>query len=84
MKVWIVFVYVRAAKKLLFRYIDSQWAREKAASDRKTELEQSFAAFGCFSTRLHGSDLRRKRCRYRDFKRGSKINSDGSESKQYG
>lgn len=53
MKVYTVFVRVRCAHPnwqpiLIARYIDSQWAVEASAQERKRELENSFSAFGCF------------------------------------
>lgn len=55
MKIYSVFVRVcwqnpNWQPTVVARYIDSQWAREDAAKERKRELEDSFAAFGCFST----------------------------------
>ena len=52
-KVWMVFVKVRYEKRLQFRYLDSQWARKKAAETRREDLQNSFESFGCKSVE-HG------------------------------
>lgn len=52
MKVWMVYITVKertaGSPRTIARWLDSQWAEEKSALDRKAEVESSMQHFDCY------------------------------------
>jgi hypothetical protein len=58
-KVWMIYITVTertaGSPRTLARWLDSQWARESAATQRKQDVELSMRHFGCY--RVPGTDV---------------------------